>query len=67
MQKQNTDVYYDKKDIMKILNCKSDKALKILKLIYSIKDGNKIGREYYVKKEVFDQFLGDMKGKEINL
>ena len=67
MQKQNTDVYYGKKDIMKILNCKSDKALKILKLIYSIKDGNKIGREYYVKKEVFDQFLGDMKGKEINL
>lgn len=61
------DIYYGKKEIMNIFHCKSDKALKILKIIFQMRDGNKIGKEYYVKKEVFNQFLQDMRGKEIDI
>ena len=59
------DVYYGKKDIMRIFNCESDKALKILKIIFQMKEGNKIGREYYVKKQALDSFMEDMKGKAL--
>lgn len=61
----NECVYYGKKDIMKIFNCESDKALRILKVIFTMREGNKVGKEYYVKKETFEQFFKDMQGKEI--
>lgn len=59
------DIYYGKKDIMRIFNCESDKALKILKIIFQMREGNKIGREYYVKKQALDSFMEDMKGKAL--
>lgn len=50
---------------MNIFSCESDKALRILRLLYSMKEATKIGREYYISKESFDQFVEDMKGKEV--
>ena len=61
------DIYYGKKDIMRIFNCESDKALKILKVIFQMKEGVKIGREYYVGKHTLDEFMEDMKGKAIHI
>ena len=58
---------YDKKDIMKIFKCESDKALKILKIMYQMHEANKIGKEYYVDKNSLLRFLDDMKGKEVYL
>ena len=56
---------YCKNDIMKMFKCESDKALKILKILYQMKLANKIGKEYYVEKENLIQFLKDFKGEEI--
>ena len=52
---------------MKIFKCESDKALKILKVMYQMHEANKIGKEYYVDKNSLLRFLEDMKGKEIYL
>lgn len=56
---------YGKHDIMKMFKCESDKALKILKIMYQMKMANKIGKEYYVERESLIQFLDDFKGLEI--
>ena len=63
----NKDVLdiYGKNDIMKMFKCESDKALKILKIMYQMKMANKIGKEYYVERESLIQFLEDFKGQEI--
>lgn len=58
---------YGKQDIMKIFKCESDKALKILKIMYQMKEGNKIGKEYYIDKDSLIQFLDKYKGEEILL
>ena len=58
-------IYYNKKDIMKLFNCESDKALKILKVMYQMKEANKIGKEYYVEKDALLSFFKDMRGKEL--
>lgn len=63
VKKEN--VLYNKEDIMNIFSCESDKALWILRLLYSMKEATKIGREYYISKESFEQFVEDMKGKEV--
>lgn len=63
-EKKLIDVY-DKHDIMKMFKCESDKALKILKIMYQMKMANKIGKEYYVERESLIQFLDDFKGLEI--
>lgn len=57
--------FYRKQDIMKILQCESDKALKILKFLYQTKEANKIGKEYYISKQSFINFMTSMQGKEI--
>lgn len=58
---------YDKQDIMKIFKCESDKALKILKIMFQMNEANKIGREYYVDKDSLIRFLSDMKGRELQI
>lgn len=58
---------YCKSDIMKIFKCESDKALKILKIMFQMNEANKIGREYYVEKESLIRFLDEMKGKELQI
>jgi len=61
----NSAIIYNKEDIMKLFKCESDKALKILKFLYSMSEANKIGREYYVTHESLMNFLKDMQGREI--
>jgi hypothetical protein len=61
----NYTIIYNKEDIMNLFKCESDKALRILKLMYSMCEANKIGREYYVTQESLLNFLRDMQGREI--
>lgn len=63
--KKNLVDVYNKHDIMMIFQCESDKALKILKIMYQMKMANKIGKEYYVERESLIRFLDDFKGLEI--
>lgn len=56
---------YDKQDVMLLLKCKSDKALKFLKLCHNMRYATKIGNQYYIKHEDFDRFFDDFKGKEV--
>ena len=64
-QEKNLLDIYSKQDIMSIFKCESDKALKILKIMYQMKEANKIGKEYYVDRESLLQFLDKYKGEEI--
>lgn len=63
-EKKLLDIYC-KQDIMNIFKCESDKALKILKIMFQMKFANKIGKEYYVEKENLIEFLNSYKGEEI--
>lgn len=63
-EKHMTTVY-DKQDIMKIFKCESDKALRILKIMFQMNMAIKIGKEYYVDEESLKEFLEKYKGKEI--
>ena len=63
-EKKLIDVY-NKHDIMMMFKCESDKALKILKIMYQMKMANKIGKEYYVERENLIRFLEDFKGQVI--
>lgn len=56
-----------KSDIMKNYHCESDKALKILKIMFQMGYGNKLGKEYYVTRDLQSKFLKDMAGKEVIL
>ena len=56
-----------KSDIMKNYHCESDKALKILKIMFQMGYGNKLGKEYYVTRDLQNKFLKDMVGKEVIL
>ena len=54
-----------KKEIMDVYHCESDKALWILKLMFQMGYGNKIGKEYYVSQKAQEDFLKNMVGKEV--
>ena len=58
---------YGKRDIMELFKCESDKALRILKVMYQMNMANKIGKEYYVEKNKLTAFLEDFRGQEILL
>ena len=58
---------YGKKDIMGAFECKSDKALRILRLAYNMKFATKLGNEYYIKKEDFGDFMEQLKGRNPNI
>lgn len=64
LEKELIDIY-NKQDIMKLFKCESDKALKILKIMYQMKIANKIGKEYYVTKEALNTFLEETRGREV--
>lgn len=55
----------NKSDIMSLYGCESNKALRILKLMFQMGYGNKIGKEYYVSKKSQKEFLECMAGKEV--
>ena len=54
-----------KKEIMDVYHCESDKALRILKLMFQMGYGNKIGKEYYVSQKAQEDFLKNMVGKKV--
>ena len=54
-----------KSDIMEQFHCESDKALRILKMMFQMGYGNKIGKEYYVSLNSQLDFLDKMRGKEV--
>lgn len=55
----------DKESIMQIFKCESDKALKILKMMYANEFGCKMGKEYYITKNEFKKFMNSYKGKDV--
>lgn len=63
-QKSNIDIYC-KDDIMSLFKCRSDKALKILRTMFSMKKAIKIGKEYYTTQDDLVSFLVEMQGEEI--
>lgn len=54
-----------KSDIMNMYHCESDKALRILKVMFQMGYGNKVGKEYYISRKQQEQFTIDMAGKEV--
>ena len=56
---------YNKDDIKVLLKCEDDKALRFLKVLFQMKYSIKIGKEYYVKKEDFDDFFTHHLGQSI--
>lgn len=63
--KENPHKMLGKKDIMELYNCESNKALRILKLMFQMGYGNKIGKEYYVSWKAHEDFVKKMVGKEV--
>ena len=56
-----------KSEIMQIFTCESDKALRILKLMYANNFGCKVGKEYYITKNEFKKFMEAYKGKDLKI
>lgn len=54
-----------KNDIMNIYKCESNKALRILKLMFQMGYANKIGKEYYISLDAQSEFLMAIRGKEV--
>ena len=46
-------------------DCESDKALRILKLMYNIKYAFKVGKQYYTTTEYNAKFFELYKGKNV--
>ena len=63
--KENPHKMLGKKDIMELYNCESNNALRILKLMFQMGYGNKIGKEYYVSWKAHEDFVKNMVGKEV--
>lgn len=55
----------NKQNIMEIYHCESDKALKILKVMFNMGYGSKIGKEYYASRQSHEDFIAAMAGKEV--
>ena len=63
--KENQQKMLGKKDIMEIYDCENDKALKILKQMFEMGYGSKIGKEYYVSRKSQEAFVSNMAGKSV--
>lgn len=55
----------NKDDIKEMYKCEDGKALKILRLMFQMGFGNKIGKEYYVSRQSNNDFLKSYAGKEV--
>lgn len=64
IEAENTNML-NKCDIMNIYHCESDKALRILKIMFQMGYGNKIGKEYYISRKSQTKFVNDMAGREV--
>ena len=64
LKDSNNDIL-NKSDIMALYKCESNKALRILKLMFQMGYGNKIGKEYYISQKSQEDFIEKMAGKEV--
>lgn len=56
-----------KEDIIEVFKCENDKALKIMRLAFEMRYATKIGKEFYIKKDDFDKFINEEKGRKVIL
>ena len=56
-----------KEDISRMFKCENDKSLKIMRLLFEMRYATKIGKEYYIKKEDFEKFFNEEKGRKVIL
>lgn len=63
--KLNNNAMLNKQDIMQIYHCESNKALRILKVMFNMGYGNKVGKEYYTSQQSHEEFVAAMAGKEV--
>lgn len=63
--KLDNSAMLSKQDIMEIYHCESNKALRILKVMFHMGYGNKIGKEYYASRQSHEDFVAAMAGKEV--
>lgn len=56
---------YKKNDIMELLSCESDKALRFLKLATQTGFATKVGKDYQITKENVEKFLKQYEGKTL--
>ena len=61
------DTLYRKADIMRVFKCKSDKALRILRLAFSMRLASKAGNEYYMTQKDYKEFIKHIKGRKVEL
>lgn len=50
---------------MHIYKCENNKALRVLKIMYQMGYGNKIGKEYYISLDAHNSFLVNIQGKDV--
>lgn len=62
---QKSRVNYGKSDIMSMFGCEGNKALRILKLMWQMGYGIKVGKEYYIEPEKYAKWMDDFSGKEV--
>ena len=56
---------YKKNDIMELLSCESDKALRFLKLATQTGFATKVGKDYQMTREKVEKFLKQYEGKNL--
>ena len=56
---------YKKNDIMELLSCESDKALRFLKLATQTGFATKVGKDYQMTRENVEKFLKQYEGKNL--
>lgn len=56
---------YKKNDIMELLSCESDKALRFLKLATQTGFATKVGKDYQITRENIEKFLKQYEGKDL--
>ena len=56
---------YKKNDIMELLSCESDKALRFLKLATQTGFATKVGKDYQMTRENVEKFLTQYEGKNL--
>ena len=61
----NATKIYGKTDIMSMYKCESNKALRMLKLLFQMGYANKIGKEYYLSSDNHKTFMRSFAGKEV--
>lgn len=66
LEKSKIEIY-KKNDIMELMGCESDKALRILKVATQAGFGMKMGKDYQITSQNLKKFLKQYEGKPLNI